>query len=95
MPGDLGTTKGKSKLRPVNTGPNYSGDIGGHRMRVFTCDDLEPYLTTDLPSERSHTQFKFVDHVNDIGALQYPKDQYAHATVPLSILVMSLPLACA
>jgi hypothetical protein len=78
----------------VNKAPQYSGDIGGHRIRAFSYCDLEPYLTTLISSEDLNTSFKFIDHVDNIGALEYLKEQYyVHAAVPLGILVNSLPLA--
>ena len=93
IPKNLGVTKPQSNLRTRNEAPQYSGDIGGRRLHVFTYHDLEPYLTTLISSQNSHTNFEFVDHVDDIGALQYPKEQYVHAVVPLGILVSSLPFA--
>ena len=74
--------------------PKHRSDIGGHRARTFSFDVLEPYLTTPVPSqlEPSHIQFKFVDHVDDIGSLQYPKNKYAHTHMPLNILIASLSL---
>ena len=66
------------------------GDIGGHKERTFSFDILEPYLTNFTPpSQPSHIQFSFVDHVDDIGSLQY---QYTHAHVPLHLLFTILKL---
>ena len=97
MPKNIDVTKPQSNLRTRNEAPQYSGDIGGHRLHVFPYHDLEPYLTagTLISSQKSHTNLKFIDHVDDIGALQYPKEQYAHAVVPLRILVSYLPFALA
>ena len=94
MPENLGPTTPQSNI-PTVTVNKYSGDIGGRRIRAFTCHDLEPYLVTTptVSSQESNTRFKFIDHVDNIGALEYPKERYVHAAVPLGILVSSLPLA--
>jgi len=87
--------KSNSSEQKPGEAPKHMGDIGGHQGRVFAFDVIEPYLTADAPTRSSHSQYSFVDHVNDTASLQYPKDQYVHAQMPLNILVTSLNLASA
>jgi len=76
--------------------PSKKRDIGSHRVPTFPFGTLEPYLINNLPiSQLSHMHFSFVDHVDDIGSLEYPKDQYTHASVSLQILFSTLQLKSA
>ena len=73
--------------------PKHQGDVGGHKTRIFSADILEPYLkATGVSSKSSQRQYTFIDHVDDLGSLQYPTDCYTHTSLPLHFLFDILPL---
>ena len=73
--------------------PKHQGDVGGHKTRTFSADILEPYLkATGVSSKSSQRQYTFIDHVDDLGSLQYPTDCYTHTSLPLHFLFDILPL---
>ena len=72
--------------------PKHQGDMGGYKTRTFSADILEPYLTaTGVLSKSSQRQYTFIDHVDEVGSLQYSADHYTHASLPLHLLFNFLP----
>jgi len=68
--------------------------VGGYKLRTFSLDVLEPYLTaTAVPPKSLNQLFYFIDHVDDVGSLQYPTQGYAHASIPLHVLFKLSTLA--
>jgi hypothetical protein len=66
---------------------------GGHRIRVFSYDFLEPYLTSGHPNTldmKGH--YLYADHVNDISLCLYPTKNFVHTQIPLELLFPFLTL---
>jgi hypothetical protein len=66
--------------------------VGGHPAYVFSYTELKPYM---LPHDEnqldiSQNVFRYVDHVDDIGLLQYPPSQFVHINMPLQKLATHL-----
>jgi len=63
-------------------------NIGGHAACVFSYFQLEPYMLPRDENQLDLTKnvFKYADHVNDVGLLQYPQSQFVYVNRPLQDL---------
>jgi hypothetical protein len=70
--------------------------IGGRKSRQIIFADIQDYVlpSTDV-STISNKAFKYIDHVDDIGLLEYPQDLFVHAKVPLHSLLPLIPITSA
>lgn len=69
--------------------------VGGHKAYNFSYVQLEPYMlpcNSDQLDVGNNT-FKYADHVNDIGALNYPSSQFIHVRIPLQNILPHLAMA--
>jgi len=90
--------RGRADVQPPANRSQYRG--GGGRVSLFPHTLLEDHIV--LPASRSLStavdtqpgaRYKFVDHVDDVGLLQYPRESYVCATLPLNRLLGLLPNA--
>ena len=64
---------------------NKTLNMGGHAACVFSYSQLEPYMLPHDENQLDITKnvFKYADHVNDVGLLQYPPSQFVYVNMPL------------
>ena len=76
--------------QPIHQKKNY---YGGHRIRTFSYDFLEPYLTPGYPNTLDmRGRYLYINHVNDISLCLYPTENFVHTQIPLEILLPFLTL---
>ena len=67
--------------------------LGGGSSRLHSFESIERYVISDMSDTTAKCNFRYVDHVDDIGMLSYPAPAYIHTSIPLSILFGLVTLA--
>ncbi|KAF8797446.1 hypothetical protein BYT27DRAFT_7125668, partial [Phlegmacium glaucopus] len=72
--------------------PKKKCQYGGSPPPIFSYEFLEPYFSTEKSKFDASSEFKYVDHVDNVGVLAYPEVEYIHTNIPITFLFEILPL---